>query len=338
MKRTLIALAIAAESTREALLAMERHVSLVDVAELRVDLMHECDLREIMKSKPLPLIVTNRPTREGGRFSGEERLRLKTLREAIELGAEYVDCEADSFPEFGKSRVTETKFIVSRHDFGKMPNLFEVLESIKVMMPDIAKVVGMAKSSLDALHALEVLKRTNRHVISLAMGRKGLPSRVLATRYGAYLTFVSQNSPDKGTAPGQLSASAMRETYLAHLVDAETTVLSYLLPEEVIEIKEIAEANHFLRSNAENAVVIPFEMHESEVGKVFDASDSLGINLFLVHPRSVQAVASFLGQPLPRSMNTGLVVVRKPEDCRTYSLTDFSLLTAVQTLDSVVSY
>lgn len=337
MRKTLIALAIRAENTREALLAMERHVSLVDVAELRVDLMHECDLREIIKSKPLPIIVTNRPLREGGRFSGDERARLKTLREAVELGAEYVDCEVDAFRDFGESISMETKTIISRHDFEKTPDLFEILQSIKGMMPDIAKVVGMAQSSLDALHALTVLQKADIDVICLTMGRKGLASRILAARYGAYLTFVSENSPDKSTAPGQLSATAMRETYLAHLIDRRTVVCFYLVPEKVVEIDEIAEANHFLRANGKNFVVVPCEACESELEKMFDASNLLGINFFVVHPVLGQAVASLLKQPPPRSKNTGLVVLRNPEACESHPIAGFSLPLAVQTLQAAVS-
>ena len=40
-----------------------------------------------------PFIVTNRRREEGGRYEGDEKKRLAILREAAELGADFVDVE-----------------------------------------------------------------------------------------------------------------------------------------------------------------------------------------------------------------------------------------------------
>ncbi len=72
----------------------------IDIIELRLDYISEMEDAEIclektLKSKTKPIIVTNRPKREGGNYAGSEKDRLCSLQKAIELGADYVDVELD---------------------------------------------------------------------------------------------------------------------------------------------------------------------------------------------------------------------------------------------------
>ena len=72
------------------------------MVELRLDLMEERDLRRLLEARGRPVIVTNRPVREGGRAAEPEAERLEALVVAARLGAEYVDVELDSVARLGK--------------------------------------------------------------------------------------------------------------------------------------------------------------------------------------------------------------------------------------------
>ena len=66
---TYLAVAISAIDTDDALTALHRVTGRADLAELRLDLMQSFDLPRLLAERPLPVIVTCRPTREGGRLA-----------------------------------------------------------------------------------------------------------------------------------------------------------------------------------------------------------------------------------------------------------------------------
>ncbi len=73
-----------------------------DMVECRLDFLTGCDsasLRELLRGRPLPVIITCRPKRQGGLYAGDESRRLALLQEALDLGAEYVDVECDVPPD-----------------------------------------------------------------------------------------------------------------------------------------------------------------------------------------------------------------------------------------------
>ena len=63
-------------------------------------------------------------------------------------------------------------------------------------------------------------------MIALAMGEKGLPSRILAPKFGGYLTFGAL-LPSKTSAPGQPTVSDLRKLYRLQDQSAATQVLSH---------------------------------------------------------------------------------------------------------------
>jgi len=74
---------------------MASAAGLADVVELRLDYAPAADLRRLLERRTGPVIVTYRPSREGGAFTGPEDERLALLQRAVDLGAEYVDVEWD---------------------------------------------------------------------------------------------------------------------------------------------------------------------------------------------------------------------------------------------------
>jgi 3-dehydroquinate dehydratase/shikimate dehydrogenase len=55
----------------------------------------------------------------------------------------------------------------------------------------VNKIVWMARSIRDNIEAFEILQTRQKPTIALCMGEAGLISRVLAKKFGAFLTFAS---------------------------------------------------------------------------------------------------------------------------------------------------
>ena len=143
---TYLAVAISAPDTDDAITALHRIAARADLAELRLNMMQSFDLPRLLAERPLPVIVTCRPVREGGRWRGAETERLDVLRQATSLGAEYVDLEWDVATEATTMDRSRSQVILSRHDFAGMPSdLPAQAEALWAAGADVVKIVGMAQ-------------------------------------------------------------------------------------------------------------------------------------------------------------------------------------------------
>src|SRR5215216_3947572 len=91
-----VAVSLALPDTEACLAALDQLGPRIGMAEIRLDLMERFDLARLIAGSPCPLILTCRPPREMGRFSGSEAERLAILAQAIRMEAAYVDVEWDS--------------------------------------------------------------------------------------------------------------------------------------------------------------------------------------------------------------------------------------------------
>ena len=85
------------------------------------------------------------------------------------------------------------------------------------------KIAWLARSLRDNLEAFELLRTRRKPMIALCMGRFGLMSRVLAPKFGGFLTFASLDG-SSGTAPGQISISDMKKLYRWDALSPSTKV------------------------------------------------------------------------------------------------------------------
>lgn len=287
----MIGVSLGARTTAKAKAALQEISRSADIAELRLDFMTEYDLAVLLRDRPCPVIVTNRPEREGGRFRGSEAERIKPLRAAIDLGAEYVDIEHDAvalIPERG-----QTRLIVSYHDFEQTPaNLVEIYRQIAAKGADVVKVVGMARSVADNLRVFEALDQADRPTIAIAMGEAGLIGRVLALRYeSCFLTYATLGSGER-VAPGQLAVATMREVYQAEKIDRETAIFG-VLGAEAISDERLATLNRATREAGVNGVWVPFVASEKagdDPVAVARAYRRLGVAGYLVRESAQLAV------------------------------------------------
>ncbi|MBI2931776.1 MAG: shikimate dehydrogenase [Planctomycetes bacterium] len=194
-----------------------------DAAEVRADALTTPDLTEILAGRTLPLIVTARPSWEGGRWTRSEDERIAVLREAARGGAEYVDVEFKAYKDFDRGRAS---LIVSWHDFkGTPPNLDVIARKMASLEPAILKIAARADGAADLARLVELQKRLPRPGAVVAMGDFGEPLRVLYRRYGGVLTYASVGEP---TASGQLSVAELAQTYDVKSIDDATEVYAVM--------------------------------------------------------------------------------------------------------------
>ncbi|KAG2452420.1 hypothetical protein HYH02_002663 [Chlamydomonas schloesseri] len=146
----------------------EAAASGVDIIELRLDFLTDFDpeqhLEKILKSCPLPYIVTYRPVWEGGKYEGPEPERLAVLKLAALMGAPYVDVEFKASPYFFADPhevPLSTKVILSYHDFQQTPDaavLNKLATAMRQAGADIVKLAAMANDISDAARMLDLLR------------------------------------------------------------------------------------------------------------------------------------------------------------------------------------
>jgi len=217
-----IAVTIPAE-TLNGVLALTRKAERyeADYIEVRLDSLRRIEgLERIANSTDLPVIATNRKRSEGGRFKGTEKERIEILIEAARKGFDYVDIEL-STENVGtiarEIRKAGSRPIISFHDFdGMLPE--HELENILGREIDagayICKLVCSATKIEDNCSLLSFISkvRGRARVVCFAIGRLGIPSRILSPLHGSAFTFASIR---KGleSATGQLTISELRKIY-----------------------------------------------------------------------------------------------------------------------------
>lgn len=231
-----------------------------DLVELRVDeFFHggaaegeSFEVREIVRivsESSLPCIVTCRLASEGGAYDGDEAARVALFER---LGAafgkdehppRYLDVEwaaysrsanirqkiklAVEHPE--QVRDLRTSLILSVHAFeGRPADLTRTLLAMRGSgggggAARVHKVAYRARSLRDNLELFEVLEQRDRPTIALGMGEFGLMSRVLAPKFGGFLTFASLR-PETATAPGQPTVRELLDLYRFRSVGPGTAV------------------------------------------------------------------------------------------------------------------
>ena len=209
-------------TTDDALRALADAARTADLAELRLDAMQAFDLDRLLDRPPCPVIVTYRPVREGGLYEGPEGPRLDVLRRAIRLGARYVDVEHDALAALGD--VPPARVIASYHNFRETPaGLADIHARLAASGAGTVKVATTARHILDTVPVLRLLRDAVVPTIALAMGERGVLTRILAPKFGGVLTYAA---PETGreAAPGQVTVRDLRDLYRYASIGAETTV------------------------------------------------------------------------------------------------------------------
>ena len=201
-----------------------------DMIEWRVDEFKHVDHLESVQAmigklskqlQDIPFIFTFRSHKEGGNKKITDQAYVNLLTIAMESKAvDLIDIELFFNEEKVKSLIEEAKAnhvhtILSNHDFIKTPTKDEIISRLQKMQElgaDISKIAVMPNSSADVLTLLDatnVMKTKHKDVpiITMAMGKIGLISRLTGQVFGSVATFAVGKHV---SAPGQIAVADLR--------------------------------------------------------------------------------------------------------------------------------
>jgi 3-dehydroquinate dehydratase-1 len=220
----MICIPIVAGTHTGAMRAIESSAAVADVIELRMDLIHNGRLVELIDQvrachEAVAVLVTHR---RGARSSPlQERRRIDCLKDAVGLGADYVDVELETDRILREELLTtiqclqnRTALIVSHHDFRRTPTLRALKSLFQGCVKagaDIVKIVTWARNPEDNLRVLHLISDAEREdidLINFCMGPEGRISRIVAPILGSYLSYVSLRKGGE-SASGQLTVTEM---------------------------------------------------------------------------------------------------------------------------------
>jgi shikimate dehydrogenase/3-dehydroquinate dehydratase type I len=233
----MICIPITSRNNKEALHAIKRSCRFADFIELRMDLIGRGNLAELISAvrgnpRSIIIIVTCRKKEEAARAGAALRIKsavintekkLALLKEAIELGADFIDIELaegqkaiNELKSLCAKRGGKTNIIVSYHNLKETPaltRLKEIFHQCAKTKPAVVKIVTTAKTVEDNLTTLNLIsstRKSSQKIISFCMGDKGGISRAIAPFMGSYLSFATLGKEGQ-SAPGQYTVSEMNQ-------------------------------------------------------------------------------------------------------------------------------
>ena len=186
-----------------------------DVIELRIDFYQEIRnssslksvLQKLRSMTDLPILLTYRSSREGGQMQLSDEEYQTFVKQACESQCiDLIDIELMSgntlvFQLVEIAHQNDIKVVMSNHDFDKTPcfsDMMNRLEQMEILGADIITLLNM---TLEMSHKLE------RPIVTMAMGKIGVISRITGELTGSSMTFASAG---KISAPGQMNVIDMQ--------------------------------------------------------------------------------------------------------------------------------
>lgn len=229
-------MAISANTPEQMLASAEEAIGETPFVELRLDSLDKPasilnKLKDFIVKHPLVTVIgTCRRKPNGGSFTGTIADEMHLLEQAAQAGCHIIDVEIETAetlkPEdLDLLRQAGSVVMISFHDFSGTPDLDAVYERMVALGPDYYKIVSTAQTLADNLKILSLLEKhaDNNRMVGMAMGERGLPSRLLGPRFGSLFTFASLQAGEE-TAPGQVTSRTMTELYRVNAIDSSTRI------------------------------------------------------------------------------------------------------------------
>lgn len=200
--------------------------SLVGMVELRIDALQKFDVKvlqafvETIRQDQKKIVWTVRYQKEQGFFQGTEEKRLDLILLGDDLKVDWIDIEYKS-ELWQKIELEHAKLLLSYHNFDKTEdNLTELIKSMELTKADLVKVAFATASLADAVKVCKLYTENSKPLIAIAMGEYGECSRILPAVKGMPWTYASSGAG--ATAPGQVSAYALKKLYRLDQVNEDT--------------------------------------------------------------------------------------------------------------------
>lgn len=302
-----ICLCLTGATLEEDLAFVARYRRDIDLLELRADFLRpeEAAKAAALPGKvDLPVILTVRRQREGGRFAGDERERIALLNRLSNGGFAFVDLEEDLDAPSLDRQLAEKKvgIIRSFHDRNGVPqDLLERFGRLARGPTEIPKAAVTPRGVADLLRVLETFQGFPQpRKVLLGMGDYGFPTRVLAPKLGTLFCYSSP--PGDSAAPGQVDPQTLDELYRYHGVGGETEVYG-VMGNPVMHSLSPRIHNAGFAALKRNAVYLPFLVDDLE--PFLRVADLLGIRGLSVTIPHKERVLRVLGKKDPSVAATG---------------------------------
>jgi 3-dehydroquinate dehydratase/shikimate dehydrogenase len=263
-----------------------------ELVELRIDLLREePGVPKLLAERPTRAIVTCRRPEDGGQYHGSEEARRALLQQAIDAGAEYVDLELDTARAMPRAGMTRR--IVSYHNFDETPSDLETIHAdLAAADADVVKLATIARSPSDNVRMLELVAESEIPTAGFCMGETGLPTRVLARKYGAPFTYAA---PDEASAvaPGQLSFAAMRDLYRYDGINRDTQLYGVIADPVGHSLSPLIHNTAF-RELGLNSVYLPFRVSAEQLEAFLEGAGWLQVRGLSVTIPHKEAITRFL--------------------------------------------
>ncbi len=265
----------------------------VDLIELRADFLDTSELPSLPRFPGMvnmPVILTIRKPEDGGKFGDTERDRASLLKEAalesspvysffdLELGADMAEVEA-------ACSARGITVIRSFHDFSGVPaNLPGLLRQAGGKPGEIPKAAVTPKSTGDLFSLLAAARENRRPAgtaaepgfeprqIIIGMGPWGVPVRLLAAKFGSWLSYSS--SASEPAAPGHMSPETMQKTYRFGTVSEGTKIYGIIGDPVLHSRSPLIHNPAFVYYNLD-AVYVPFPTDDP--GLFLEKAGELGV-------------------------------------------------------------
>jgi 3-dehydroquinate dehydratase/shikimate dehydrogenase len=263
-------------------------------------------------------IATCRLKANGGRFAGSTAEAMEVLHKAAAAGFQIVDLELESAEKLARGKLDELRnsgaaLIISSHDFHTTKDLDAVYARMQKYSPDFYKIVSTATKLSDNLSMIRFVERVaaESSVIGLCMGDPGTISRVLSLRAGSAFIFAAANLGEE-TAPGQIAARTLLETYRIDQVDVATKIYG-VAGNPIKSSLSPLMLNTAFRRETVNAVYLA--MQTAKVEDLFKLVKEIPIQGLSVTMPLKQDVIPFLERTDPLSARIGAVntIFRLPD-------------------------
>lgn len=254
MSRPLIVETVTAPTTAE-LRRRRDEVTEADLVELRIDSVRDPNVAGALAGRRRPVIVTCRPTWEGGHFTGAEDDRRRLLTEAFVLGAEYVDVEWRAQFDDLVSRAGGRRIVLSSHDFDTVPpDLVGRAHAMRATGAEVVKLAVRTRQLRDCVPLLDLGSHFGRQdgLVLIGIGEHGLATRVLAARFKSIWMYGGDQ-----VEAGQVTTASLREDYGFRSISESTEVYG-LVGRPVTHSVSPAMFNAAFRSARLDAVYLPF--------------------------------------------------------------------------------
>lgn len=266
MSTTLLCETVTGRTTAE-LTRARNAANAADLVELRLDSVTDLDVGTALAGRKKPVIVTCRPTWEGGHFDGSEGAREVILRKALDLGADYVDVEFKA----GFDRLIAAhpdRVVVSSHDFDGVPeDLTSRVEAMRQTGAAVIKVAFTPARLTDTLPLIDIAEVGDAVVIG--MGNAGVPTRLLASRFGSRWTYGG-----RGVAPGQVPPKRMLEQFRFRDIGEDTSVFGVISDKGVHSLSALMHNAAFTAAGID-AVCVP--LPAADFADFLTFADTMGI-------------------------------------------------------------